>query len=59
METETLIVFTNNGQTYNFHEVMNFLPTTTGFKFEYTGVATGITRTAVFNNTSVAGYAYI
>ncbi|QHJ80914.1 MAG: hypothetical protein [Caudoviricetes sp.] len=59
METNTLIVFTNNGQTYTFHQVTNFLPTTTGFKFDYTGVATGVTRTAVFNNTSVAGYAYI
>lgn len=59
METNNLIIFTNNGQTYNFNQVTNFLPTTTGFKFDYTGVATGTTKTAVFNNTSVAGYAYI
>ncbi|MET1928425.1 hypothetical protein ABXM71_09050 [Enterococcus faecium] len=52
-----LIVFTNNGQTYHFHEVENFKPTTTGFGFEYLGKATGVHRSAVFNNTSAAGYA--
>lgn len=52
-----LIVFTNNGQTYHFSEVANFRPTTTGFSFTYTGKATGITREAVFNNTSTAGFA--
>lgn len=41
-----LIVFTNNGQTYHFKGVENFRPTTTGVK-----------RSAVFNNTSTAGYA--
>ena len=51
-----LIVFTNNGQTYHFKEVENLKPTTTGFSFDYTGVATGVTRHAVFNNTSVSGY---
>lgn len=49
-----LIVFTNNGQTYHFHEVINFRPTTTGFSFEYVGKATGVLRKAVFNNTSTA-----
>lgn len=52
-----LIVFTNNGQTYHFKGVEDFKPTTTGFKFTYKGVATGVKREAVFNNTSVAGYA--
>ncbi|MCA6745407.1 hypothetical protein [Enterococcus lactis] len=52
-----LIVFTNNGQTYHFYEVENFKPTTTGFSFVYTGKATGVTRSATFNNTSTAGYA--
>lgn len=52
-----LIVFTNNGQTYHFHEVINFRPTTTGFSFEYVGKATGVLCKAVFNNTSTAGYA--
>ena len=54
-----LIVFTNTGQTYHFNGVVDFYPTTTGFKFTYTGVATGVTRQAVFNNTSVAGYALV
>ena len=54
-----LIVFTNNGQTYHFNGVGDFYPTTTGFKFTYAGVATGVTRQAVFNNTSVAGYALV
>ncbi|MDV6381076.1 hypothetical protein [Pediococcus pentosaceus] len=51
-----LIVYTNNGQTYYFSEVTNFRPTTTGFSFTYTGKVTGITREAVFNNTSTAGF---
>ena len=54
-----LIVFTNNCQTYHFNGVGDFYPTTTGFKFTYTGVATGVTRHAVFNYTSVAGYALV
>lgn len=54
---QTLVVFTNNGQTYHFYGVENFKPTTTGFTFEYTGKATGVIRQATFNNTSVAGYA--
>ena len=53
-----LIVFTNNGQTYHFENVTNFRPTTTGFSFTYHGKATGIDRDAVFNNTSVAGWAF-
>lgn len=52
-----LIVFTNNGQTYHFNDVIDFRPTTTGFSFDYTGKATSVTRSAVFNNTSTAGYA--
>ena len=52
-----LIVFTNNGQTYHFSGVEDFRPTTTGFSFNYTGKATGVTRSAVFNNTSTSGYA--
>ncbi|WP_125607279.1 hypothetical protein [Lapidilactobacillus bayanensis] len=52
-----LIVFTNNGQTYHFNDVIDCRPTTTGFSFDYTGKATGVTRSAVFNNTSTAGYA--
>lgn len=52
-----LIVFTNNGQTYHFKGVENFKPTTTGFSFDYVGVATGDKRSAMFNNTSTAGYA--
>ena len=52
-----LIVFTNNGQTYHFYEVTDFKPTTTGFSFAYTLIATGVTRKATFNNTSTAGYA--
>lgn len=54
-----LIVFTNNGQTYHFFEVEDFKPTTTGFSFTYTGKATGVTRKAVFNNVSTAGYALV
>ena len=54
-----LIVFTNNGQTYHFVEVEDFKPTTTGFSFTYTGKATGVTRKAVFNNASTAGYALV
>ena len=52
-----LIVFTNNGQTYHFKDVENFRPTTTGFSFDYVGVATGVKRSSMFNNTSTAGYA--
>ncbi|MBM6410763.1 hypothetical protein FAM18124_02091 [Lacticaseibacillus paracasei] len=52
-----LIVFTNNGQTYMFDNVSDFKPTTKGFSFEYTGNATGVKRTAVFNSTSACGYA--
>ena len=52
-----LIVFTNTGKTYLFKNVENFVPTTKGFKFQYKGVATGETRQAEFNYTSVAGYA--
>lgn len=52
-----LIIFTNNGQTYHFKGVENFKPTTTGFSFNYVGVATGVKRSAMFNNTSTAGYA--
>lgn len=54
---QELIVFTNNGQTFLFKGVMNFTNTTTGFKFDYHGVMTNQDRHAVFNNTSVAGYA--
>ncbi|MDT2984497.1 hypothetical protein [Enterococcus casseliflavus] len=52
-----LIIFTNNGQTYHFKGVENFKPTTTGFSFDYVGVATEVKRSAMFNNTSTAGYA--
>ncbi|MBK0036685.1 MULTISPECIES: hypothetical protein [unclassified Enterococcus] len=52
-----LIVFTNNGQTYHFKGVENFRPTTTGFSFDYIGGATGVKRSARFNNTSTVGYA--
>lgn len=55
--SKELVVFTNNGQTYIFHNVTNFRPTTTGFSFTYTGKATGVVREAVFNNTSTSGYA--
>ncbi|WP_125606740.1 hypothetical protein [Lapidilactobacillus bayanensis] len=52
-----LIVFTNNGQTYYFNNVEDFKPTTTGFSFSYVGKATGVKRSATFNNTSTSGYA--
>ena len=52
-----LVVFTNNGKTFVFHGVENFTNTTTGFKFDYVGKMTGVSRHSVFNNTSVAGYA--
>ena len=52
-----IIVFTNTGRTYNFKNVTNLIPTTQGFEFDYTGIATGVTRHTVFNYTSVAGYA--
>lgn len=56
-QMKELIVFTNNGQTYHFNGVTDFRPTTTGFSFNYFGKATQLTRSAVFNNTCVAGYA--
>lgn len=56
-ESQELVVFTNNGQTYLFSNVTNFTTTTTGFKFTYEGKMTGETREATFNNTSVAGFA--
>lgn len=52
-----IIVFTNTGKTYNFKNVTNLIPTTQGFEFDYTGIATGVTRHTVFNYTSVVGYA--
>lgn len=52
-----LIVFTNNGQTYEFNNVEDFKPTTKGFSFTYVGKATGVKRAACFNNTSTTGYA--
>lgn len=57
-QKKELIVFTNNGQTFHFMNVTKFRPTTTGFSFTYHGTATGIDREAVFNNTSVAGWAF-
>lgn len=53
----TLTIFTNNGQSFMFKHVTDFKYTTTGFEFSYTGEMTGVKRHAVFNNTSVAGYA--
>lgn len=52
-----VIVFTNTGKTYHFTNVTSLTPTTQGFEFEYTGEATGVTRHASFNYTSVSGYA--
>lgn len=52
-----IIVFTISGKTYNFKNVENLTPTTQGFEFDYTGMATGVKRHAAFNYTSVAGYA--
>lgn len=56
-DSQELIVFTNNGQTYLFSNVTKFTTTTTGFKFTYEGKMTGATREATFNNTSVSGFA--
>lgn len=53
----TVVVYTNNAQTLVFHGVNNFQVTSTGFGFDYTGKATGVTRHAIFNNSSTAGYA--
>ena len=52
-----IIVFTSSGKTYNFKNIENLTPTTQGFEFDYTGMATGVKRHASFNYTSVAGYA--
>ena len=52
-----IIVFTSSGKTYNFKNIENLMPTTQGFEFDYTGVATGVKRHASFNYTSVVGYA--
>lgn len=57
VSSQECIVFTNSGHTYHFKNVTDFVPTTTGFSFTYTGVATGVIREAVFDYTSVAGYA--
>ena len=35
-----IIVFTSSGKTYNFKNIENLTPTTQGFEFDYTGVAT-------------------
>lgn len=53
----TVVIYTNNAQTLVFHGVDNFQVTSTGFGFDYTGKATGVTRHAIFNNSSTAGYA--
>lgn len=57
MTMTEIIVFTNTGITYSFSGVTDFVPTTQGFKFNYTGKATGVTRKAEFNYKSVSGYA--
>ena len=49
----------NHVMALNFFEVEDFKPTTTGFSFTYIGKATGVTRKAVFNNVSTAGYALV
>lgn len=51
-----IIVFTTMGITYHFKNVSEFKPTTNGFSFKYVGVATGVERSACFNNIGVAGY---
>lgn len=56
-DSTELIVFTNSGNTYSFKNVENLTPTTHGFEFDYTGVATGVKRKCGFNYTCVAGYA--
>lgn len=53
---QELIVFTNTGNTYYFANVTDLKPTTNGFKFKYTGVASGKVRTATFDNTATSGY---
>lgn len=53
-----LIVFTNNGQCFMFKGVEKFTNNTTGFKFDYFGQMTQVKRSAVFNNTCVAGWAF-
>lgn len=52
-----IIIFTNNGHTYTFKNVSKFGYTTQGIKFIYTGIATGLTREAQFNNESMCGFA--
>lgn len=56
MKEKELIVYTVSGNTYHFKHVTDFLPTTTGFSFTYTGVATGVTRQSNFDYKSTAGY---
>jgi hypothetical protein len=45
------------GRTYFFKNITNLIHTTQGIRFNYIGVATGVERTAEFNNTSMVGYA--
>ena len=52
-----VIVWTNTGASLIFKGVTMFKYTTQGFEFDYFGMSTGQHRHAVFNNTSVAGYA--
>lgn len=52
-----LLIFTSNGKVFKFSNVTNLMPSSQGFTFEYSGVATGKTRKATFNHASVAGYA--
>jgi len=56
MKEKELIVYTVSGNTYHFKHVKNLMPTTTGFSFSYTGVATGVTRQTNFDYKSTAGY---
>ena len=52
-----LLIFTTNGHVFKFSNVTNLMPSSQGFTFEYSGVATGKTRKATFNHASVSGYA--
>ncbi len=54
-----LLIYTANGKVFKFDNVTNLMPSSQGFTFEYTGVATGKTRKATFNHISVAGYALL
>ncbi|GAB2022427.1 hypothetical protein RyT2_15010 [Pseudolactococcus yaeyamensis] len=57
MENKTLIIWLVDGQTMKFEQVKNLKTTDTDLIFDYFGISTNVTRSAVFNQINIAGFA--